>query len=231
MAIAPQNECVALFEEGDDVTAYTTTAVTGKRFVAISADITSGPGLNTSLSGGLISVGTAAAGSRIFGIAGRDALINTDVLVRREVGGIFPVTADGAITAGDPIVVGASGKAKTAALGSAVQAVATSGVVGSNNAITYTAVTGGDGGNAVSIQILGSTGNSVSLSVAVSGDAIVVTPATNSGGTITSTATLVIAAIAASTAAASLITATNTSTSTGAGVAVSYTHLRAHETD
>jgi hypothetical protein len=219
VSIAPANECVPFYDEGDAITCYSTIAVVGKRFVKVSATRQAGPGLNTSTSGGNISVAPADAGGRVFGVARQDAGIGVLVTVLRDPGSILPITADGSITAGDPIQVGALGKAKTAAGGvAAVSATATTGVVGSNNALTYTAHDSGAAGNGISVQILGSTGNSVSLSVAVTGNDIVVTPATNSSGVITSTATLVAAAIAASAAAASLVTATNTGASTGAGV-------------
>ncbi|NKU21735.1 DUF2190 family protein [Rhodococcus hoagii] len=95
------NECTPLFKPGRDVTVLTTTAVTGKTFVAVTGD----PDTRT----GLIKAGTAAAGARPFGVASRTAPNGTALLVLR--GGILPVTAGAAITAGQEVEVGASGRA------------------------------------------------------------------------------------------------------------------------
>jgi len=95
------NECTPLFKPGRDVTVLTTTAVTGKTFVSVTAD----PDTRT----GLIKAGTAAAGSRPFGVAARTAPNGGQLLVYREA--ILPVTAGAAITAGQEVEVGANGRA------------------------------------------------------------------------------------------------------------------------
>jgi phage tail sheath protein FI len=102
----------------------------------------------------------------------------------------------------------------------AVHATLATGVVASNNAITYTAVTDGAAGNDISVQYRDPKANSQALSVTVTGTRIVVNLATDSGGVVTSTAALVIAAITASAPAALLVSAANTGASTGVGLVV-----------
>lgn len=111
-------------------------------------------------------------------------------------------------------VIGLIGTAPNSAPAAAARLL--TGVVASNNALTFTAVTSGRAGNDITVQLKDPKANSQTLSVAVSGTAITVNLATNAGGAITSTATLIIAAIVASIPASSLITAANTGASTGA---------------
>lgn len=101
------------------------------------------------------------------------------------------------------------------------------GVVLSNNALTWTAKTPGTDGNSITIAVIDPTGNNVALSVAVTGTDIVVTCATDGSSAITSTAAQVKAAIEASAAASALVSVAHKSTSTGAAavVAVAETHL------
>jgi hypothetical protein len=111
------NECIPLYRGADpDLTGHTTAAVTGGRFVAISAPIQSGPGLTTESSGGNLRVAHAAAGAAAFGVAARDGGSGTKVPILRP-GNVVPMIADGAITANDPIEVGTAGKPKTKASG------------------------------------------------------------------------------------------------------------------
>ena len=78
----------------------------------------------------------------------------------------------------------------------------------SNSDITLTAVDYGARGNLISVTYVNPSANSQSLFVRVNGYDIVVHLATNSGGTIISTATLVAAAINAHAAASALVVAT-----------------------
>lgn len=113
-------------------------------------------------------------------------------------------------------VIGLIGTAPNSA--PAATAALSTGVVASNNAITWTAVTPGIAANDVTIHLKDPKANSQALSVAVSGSAIVVNLATDGSGVITSTAAQVLAAIIASAPASLLVTAANTGASTGAGV-------------
>jgi hypothetical protein len=92
--------------------------VTGKRFVKVSANRQAGPALNTSTSGGNISIAPATAAGAVLGVAAWDGAVGELVDVRR--GGVVPVTASGAITAGDRVEVATGGKAATLASGIAV---------------------------------------------------------------------------------------------------------------
>jgi phage tail sheath protein FI len=97
-----------------------------------------------------------------------------------------------------------------------VTATLNTGVVASNNALTWTSNLTGALGNDIQIKLVDPAANSAALSVTVSGKYIEVSLATDVSGEITTTAAQIITAIAASTAAAALVTPANTSTSTGA---------------
>ena len=118
MAIAKQNECIRYYDEGTDITGYVGSAVTGKRFVRISANRQAGPALNTSTTGGNVTIAPATAAGRIFGVAGWDGAVGDLVDVRRK--GVVPVTAEGAIAAFAEVEVGTTGKAITKTSGVAV---------------------------------------------------------------------------------------------------------------
>jgi hypothetical protein len=128
------NECIPLYRGGQpDLTGHTTAAVTGGRFLAISGNIQSGPGLVTDANGGNIQVAHAAAGAYSIGVAGYDAGSAKKVPILRK-GNVVPMIADGAITAGNGIEVGATGKAK--ALASGVR-VGTAFTTAADGAIVY----------------------------------------------------------------------------------------------
>lgn len=102
------NEAIPYFDPADVTTGYCEAAVTGKRFVALS-----GPRVD-----GLAQISPAGAGLDAYGVAMRDAAATAKVGIAHV--GVWPVVADGAITAGDKIAVGAAGKAKVAVAGQAV---------------------------------------------------------------------------------------------------------------
>lgn len=203
-------DCLPFSQPGSNPTVLALTDVVGCRFAKVST------GVNAV--GGLAQVGHCPAGQRPYGVTARDKLAGNAVMLYRE--GEVPVTAGAALSHGQPVMSDANGKAIPFVATNAIAASAVTGIVGNNNALRHTAKGAGSAGNAITIQILGSTGASVALSVAVVGNAITVTPATNGGSAITSTATLVAAAIAASAPAAALILSTNEGASTGAGVVV-----------
>lgn len=97
-----------------------------------------------------------------------------------------------------------------------VKASLATGVVASNNALTWTSKLAGVLGNKISVQLKDPKANNATLSVSVVDQAIVVSLATGSTGTITSTAAAVKTAIEASTAASALVQLANTGGSTGA---------------
>jgi hypothetical protein len=100
--------------------------------------------------------------------------------------------------------------------GRAVQAYLQTGLVGSNNALLWTAQAAGTGGNSITVELI-NPGAPGSLSVSVVSNAIAVTLA-YAAGAITSTAADVLAAIKASAAASALVSIAHYSTSTGAGL-------------
>lgn len=106
------NDLIPYKRPGEDFTAQVTAAVTGKRFVVISANVTSGPGLSNTAEGGNPRVATAGAGARAIGVAKYDQpTVGGKVGVCR--GGIVPITAGGTITAGQDVMSDATGQAVT----------------------------------------------------------------------------------------------------------------------
>jgi hypothetical protein len=102
MALA--NQCIALFEPGDDITMVADASIAGCTFVAPKAnnvvDITTG----------LQKCVQAAAAARPIGVLNGDAVQgNSRKVVRGNK--IVPVTAGAAIQSGQSVEVGAAGKA------------------------------------------------------------------------------------------------------------------------
>ena len=106
------NESIPLQEFGP-ITARTTAAVTGKRFVDIS-------GAANVSDGTLPAVAHATAAGKSFGVAARDAASGTNVQIESRPGTILPVTCSAAVTAGAEIEVATGGKAVTKSTGLAV---------------------------------------------------------------------------------------------------------------
>ena len=101
--------------------------------------------------------------------------------------------------------------------GAVAYATASTGVVASNNAITWTATQSGAAGNDIRVILSDPGQASQALAVTVSGTVVTVSLATGAGaGAITSTPALIIAAVAANGNAAALVTGANTGASTGA---------------
>lgn len=136
------------------------------------------------------------------------------------------VEAGEAIVSPTDVAVGANGKAVNAH--AAVAAALTTGTVGENNGIVWTAKTPGVAGNGISIELL-NTGKEKTLSVDVDGPKIVVTLATNGtgAGEITSTAALVMAAIEEHDTASQMVAVASKGASNGTGkvLAVPTTNL------
>lgn len=98
-----------------------------------------------------------------------------------------------------------------------VKATLATGVVASNNALTFTSKLAGVLGNKISIKLANPNSNNAALSVSVVDQAIVVNLATSGAGAITTTAAQLKAAIEANAAANALVQLANTGASTGAG--------------
>jgi hypothetical protein len=104
------NDAIPTLRPGADFTAQVTAAVTGKRFVKISADRSSGPGLAATAEGSNYKVAPCGAGQAAIGVAKYDqATVGGKVGVIRE--GVVPVTAGGTITAGAYVMSDATGQA------------------------------------------------------------------------------------------------------------------------
>lgn len=165
-----------------------------------------------------------AAGERAFGVSERriPALpANTRPNERHttncnRIGAVAQVEAGAAITALALVTSDSVGRAVTAT--AAAAASLATGVVGSNNAITWTARQAGAAGNSIRVQLLDPAANSQALSVDVDGNDIIVSLATNGAGAITSTATLVMAAVLEHDAASQKVSTASTGASSGAGV-------------
>ncbi len=98
-----------------------------------------------------------------------------------------------------------------------VKAALAIGVVGSNNALTFTSKLLGVLGNNISLRIVNPGTNNATLAVTVVDRAITVSLATNGSAAATTTATQLATAIAANAAANALVQVANTGASTGAG--------------
>lgn len=94
----------------------------------------------------------------------------------------------------------------------------TTALTGANNDLVITARNYGSIGNILQVQLVDPAGNSQALAVTVVAGLIRVSLATNSGGAITSTATLVKAAIEANASANALVSVALAASNTGAGV-------------
>jgi len=146
----------------------------------------------------------------VLGATVHSAEKDQSVAVRKL--GIASLVAAGAIPSGDEVCVAdAQGRIKAAA-----RAAADTGVVGNNNAITWTAKKAGSCGNNIIVDIVVS-GNSTPLSISVSGNKITINSATDSGGNATTTATQAIAAVAANANASKLVSGANKGASNGSG--------------
>ena len=97
------NPAVPFWDEGNTFTGHASTAVTGKRFVSISgARVDGNPRVAHA-------VGSATV--RAIGVAAYDAASGAKVTVYSGPGIVMPVTAAGAITAGQDVYSDAQGRA------------------------------------------------------------------------------------------------------------------------
>lgn len=113
------NAIVPLLEPADDFTGAVTAAVTAGRFLKVSGTYQGGPLLDVSTAtspltkGNLPQVAPCGAGQQAIGISKWDAPSADDVVGIASGNKIVPMVADGAVTAGDIIMSGATGGAKT----------------------------------------------------------------------------------------------------------------------
>lgn len=113
------NDAIPFYEDGDELTCTATAAVTGKRLVRIS-----GP----KQADGTISVAPCGAGEKAFGVAMWDAAAGKRVTVHTITSHhCMPVTASGAIAAGDSVSPAAGGMVATSGAGAAAVGIAIDG--------------------------------------------------------------------------------------------------------
>ena len=97
------NPAVPFWDEGNTFTGHASTAVTGKRFVSISgARVDGNP---------RVAHAAGSATVRAVGVAAYDAASGAKVTVYSGPGIVMPVTAAGAITAGQDVYSDAQGRA------------------------------------------------------------------------------------------------------------------------
>lgn len=114
------NDCIPFYKPGADITGHASAAVTGKRFVKISGNRQSGPGLASTAEGGNYQINHATAAGRICGVAAHDAALGAKVTIVRGPGMVVPVRAEAAIAAFEEVEVGTNGQAVPKAAGVAV---------------------------------------------------------------------------------------------------------------
>ena len=116
-------ECIPFKEPGKDVTGQASSAVTGKRFLAITGNLQAD---------GSITVAHAGAGVRVAGVSKYDAASGAKVGVIRGSKVVVPVTAGGTIAAGAEVESDAQGRAITLASGKAAGYAETAATSGSD---------------------------------------------------------------------------------------------------
>lgn len=122
------NECIPLFTEGDQVTFKAAAAVTGKKFVDISAA--------ADAASGVLQVTPPAAGGKVSGVAAFDAPVNGLVTLLRDRGSVVPVTAGGTVAFGAEVQVDATGAVVTLSSGVAVGRAWSAGASGADVFVT-----------------------------------------------------------------------------------------------
>ncbi|MFE2998672.1 capsid cement protein [Nocardia sp. NPDC059246] len=96
------NECIVLYDDGDNVPMLATVGLTGKKCVSVSAPQDS--------TYNVFQAALPAAGGRIAGVAAYDVVTGVVVnIVRRGTSRLIPITCSAAITAGADLMVDTTG--------------------------------------------------------------------------------------------------------------------------
>lgn len=114
------NECIPFYEEGQRITVHASSAITGKRFLKISGNRQSGPGLAATADGSNYIAAHADAAGRSLGVSSHDIPSGKKGTAICTPGIVLPVTAVGAIAAFAEVEVGNAGRAATKSGGVAV---------------------------------------------------------------------------------------------------------------
>lgn len=105
------NQAIAYYDPGTDISAFCEAAVTGMRFVKISdPKKVASQALSSTADGGNIVVSPCGANERAFGVASYDSPIGDWCPIMRG-HKVVPVTSGAALTAGDLVVSDATGRA------------------------------------------------------------------------------------------------------------------------
>lgn len=100
------NECIVLYDDGDNVPMLATAALTGKKCVAVSGAQDS--------TFNVFQAGLPSAGGKIAGVAAYDVASGAVVnVVRRGTSRLIPITCSAAITVGADLMVDATGAVLT----------------------------------------------------------------------------------------------------------------------
>lgn len=106
------NECIPLYDAGDEVTVTASANVTGKTFVSLTGAVNASNGT-------LATAGPCPAAAKAFGVANKDAASGTRLVALRGPR-VVPVACAGTFAAGDEVEVGANGQAVKLASGKPV---------------------------------------------------------------------------------------------------------------
>ncbi len=180
-------------------------------------------------SGGYAVAGVSTADYKFAGVciekADNSAGSNGDINVRVRPYGLFSFAKTGTVTqanGGDEVKISDD---QTVALS---VPYATTALTGANNDLTWTAIAPWLGlrGEDITIEYRDPGAASQSLSIVVEGTAIIVNLATDTSGTITSTADLIKTALAAHAVAAAMVSAADAGSDDGSGVVTAMTATR-----
>lgn len=190
-------------------------SVNAGRFVKIAGDKDAS---------GSYQVAQCGLGDKAFGVSEYDFDVSNGTRGSVSRGGsvIARVVPGAAITAGASVQSDSQGRAITAA--SAVAAALATGVVGSNNAITWTARIAGAAGNSITVTLVDPGGTTATLSVDVAENGLDITANLGrASSAINTTAQALMDAIEANGDANALVTVHSTSTSNGTGLVAAVT--------
>lgn len=207
--------------DGERVTAVASVAIAPGTFVVLTGSNTQGAEYSVEPCGlGQTPFGVAVTGVSTYQLASRDSTsveLRIQIVRKPAIARVLP----GAAVSGPGVAIQSDALGRAIPAAAAVAAQLSTGVQANDNALQWTAVSTGTGGNSITIAITNPGGTAAAEVVTVSSNAISVAGRT-SGGVLTSTAAEIIAAIEASTAASALVTVNNEGVSDGSGTVVAF---------
>lgn len=116
--MSPSNICVPLYDDGEKLTGVATAPILGFRFLKITADMPSGPGVSDAVDGGNIQVAQCVAGDASVAVSEWDQpTIGGLVGLHSQPGTVVPVDTGAAVAAGQEVQSDALGRAIPLAAG------------------------------------------------------------------------------------------------------------------